>query len=118
MWTLNYVLHSTLHHEKKLEEEKRVKYVLTYLHITLNYILDSAYYILTSTTKTLNWIGLIRSVKQQKTPRATGNKPLNLQRWVLLTFEALISVIQAEKHEPDPRTLQRKWTQFYWEGLS
>ena len=36
--------------KKKLEEEKRVKYVLTYLHITLNYILDSAYYILTSTT--------------------------------------------------------------------
>ena len=62
--------------KKKLEEEKRVKYVLTYLHITLNYILDSAYYILTSTTKTLNWIGLIRSVKQQKTPRATGRIPL------------------------------------------
>ena len=36
--------------KKKLEEEKRVKYVLTYLHITLNYILDSTYYILTSTT--------------------------------------------------------------------
>ena len=68
--------------KKKLEEEKRVKYVLTYLHITLNYVLDSTLhnYTLTSTTKTLNWIGLIRSVKQQKTPRATGNKPLNLQR--------------------------------------
>ena len=62
--------------KKKLEEEKRVKYVLTYLHITLNYVLDSAYYILTSYTKTLNWIGLIRSVKQQKTPRATGRIPL------------------------------------------
>ena len=61
--------------KKKLEEEKRVKYVLTYLHITLNYVLDSTLhnYTLTSTTKTLK-LDRLNSICQA-TKNATGDGP-------------------------------------------